>query len=167
MSSFKDLNSRLGLFFWNRAGILLVVFVVCAVVAMLLLISIFDRELLNLSFVGDLWAKIVIILVCFIGCASFIVGARYASKDNWRIAIDEAWSFIAKNPECHSKIVELISKVKETKNPSKLNEWINNYEKWQSTREKLKLLEKERDEIPQKIAEKIQIIRTLETKIFA
>jgi len=168
MSSFKDLKTWLGLFFWNRGGILLVLFLVCAIIAMLLLISLFDQEFLSLPFVVGLWAKIIVIIICFFGCASFVLGVQYANRGtNWRVAHQEAWRFAKEHDLMHDPIfLYAIKYTKKTGDPTELNEQIENFKKLQNTRKKLRQLKKDREELPQRIDDTLSEIKALETGLF-
>lgn len=69
------------------------------------------------------------------------------SSNNFKIAINKAEKFVAENPECFPKINMLIQETRGTKNPAKLNEWIDNWEKLSSTEANMQGLEKEKEEI--------------------
>ena len=78
----------------------------------------------------------------------YLVYLIYAdSSKNFKIAIDKAEKFVVKNPECFPKINILIAQTEQTKDPAKLNEWIDNWEKLSSTEANMQNLEKKKEEI--------------------
>ena len=92
----------------------------------------------------------------------YFIGAGYAgysnSSKNFKIAIDKAEKFVAENPECFPKINILIVDTIRTKNPAKLNEWIDNWRKLSSTEANMQGLEKEKEDIEKGIPlEKVNV----------
>jgi len=96
------------------------------------------------------------------------------SSKNFKIAINETEKFVAKNPECLLKISMLIQETRRTKDPAKLNEWINNWEKLSSVKANMQNLEKTKEEIVRgiplkqinaEIEEKREKIEELESKL--
>jgi len=97
-----------------------------------------------------------------------IIGLKYASrKTNWRIANDEAWEFAEENGLTdQAAFLHFFNRTKNDKNPTIVNEWIEDYKKWQETEKKLKQLEKDKEELPQRITETTYEREVLEKRLF-
>ncbi len=77
----------------------------------------------------------------------FICFAYANSSKNFKIAIDKAGKFVTENLQCDPAISILIAQTAQTKNPAKLNEWIDNWRELSSTEANMQGLEKEKEEI--------------------
>lgn len=105
----------------------------------------------------------------------YFMATEYASlSKNFKIAINEAEKFVAENPQCRSRINILIEETRGTKSPAKLNEWINDWERFSSAKANLQELEKEKEDIEKGISlDKVSVeikarkkkIRELESKL--
>jgi len=61
-------------------------------------------------------------------------GIKYTSSSrNWRLVIDKGWKFANKNHEAFYEIEKRIEMLKHTKDPTELNEFMNN---WKSRKQK-------------------------------
>lgn len=77
-----------------------------------------------------------------------ILAITWGKKErNWRIAIDEAKKFVAENPNYITRVENLIEETRETKDPVKLNKWIQDWEELSSAKANLEELEKEKEDI--------------------
>jgi len=101
----------------------------------------------------------------------YINGCGSSSDNNYRIAIDKAVKFAAARPIC---LARLIQETRETKDPKKLNKWIENWKVLSSQRKKMiELTGKKMDieagiplkEVDIEIEETKRIVSELETKL--
>jgi len=89
-------------------------------------------------------------------------------KRNWRVAAHRGWKFAEENNlKDHHDLLYVLAKTKETENPAIVNEWIEDYKKWQAIVEKLKQLEKDREELPKRILKLTCQIEVLDNKLFS
>ena len=77
----------------------------------------------------------------------YIICIYASSYKNFKIAIDEAKKFAAEDDQCSPKISMLIGQTEQTKNPAKLNKWIENWKKLSSKQVEMQELEKEKEDI--------------------
>lgn len=78
----------------------------------------------------------------------YIICSVYgSSSNNFKIAIDKAEKFVTENLQCDPKISILIAQTEQTKNPAKLNEWIDNWEKLSSAKADLQGLKRKKEDI--------------------
>lgn len=80
----------------------------------------------------------VVTLILF-GFFFFVgTGITYTSDSrNWRLVRSEGWKFANKNHEALSQIEELIERLKYTKDPTQLNEFMKNWKSSKQKREEL------------------------------
>ena len=77
----------------------------------------------------------------------FICFAYADSSKNFKIAIDKAEKFVTENLQCDPRISILIAQTEQTKDPAKLNEWIDNWRKLSFAKANMQNLEKKKEEI--------------------
>jgi len=97
-------------------------------------------------------AGVVIIIVGSILSLLAFTAINNASSDNWRVAIMRALTFGEEHELMNEPIfLNVVRCTERKKDPTELNEWIDNWEKLSSTKAYLQGLEKEKEEIEKEI----------------
>jgi len=89
----------------------------------------------------------IIILMIFFGVFIHNKARKYRSSQNWRIAIDEAETFLKENPRSSTHIGVRIRRTKETKDPEKLNECVENWTEFFKQEKRMQKLEERKKSI--------------------
>ena len=158
MSPFKNFISWLGWYADTHLGLFLVLEILAFGFMLLFVLSL----VIPLNLEIKITSGALFFLLLFV----FVAGASNTYKSNFRVAIESAKKFKDKHTKTSGKIDEFIKQTQETKDPTQMNGWINNYEALIEAKEKLQnLTQKLTIELPAEIKETKKEVLELQQKV--
>ena len=160
MSFFKKSKIWLGWFHERHPFLNKIFGVICFVAAFMSFLFISGALETPLISLNPVVGVVIIIVGSFLSILAF-AGLNNAFLDNWRVAVMRALTFGEEHELMKEPIfLNVVRYTERKKDPTELNEWIDNWEKLSSTKAYLQGLEKEKEEI-----EKETPLKTVNAKI--
>ncbi len=94
----------------------------------------------------------IIFAIVFVSLLLCINGPYKKTKNNWRLAVDEARKFGRKHPQYQKEINQLILAASKYRRSQDIMDWLEAWKEYQKEKEELELMEARRQQLPETIS---------------